>query len=270
MKSSARNDVTMQSAAPTLRELQMKLSAVVNGSASSSDLAQVESWIDLADKNMTATDRIEVYSDAWFMRIEESLAEDFPRFRETLDDDEWEILVRNYLKAYPSSSYTLARTGDQLPGFLAEQKNIETWQADLTLLEKALYKSSSAFDIKAWDVSELEKMDPEEAENLKFDIQPAFHLIHSDWNILELQESIDATPLKQESFTLVYREGFTVETRALPPNEWQFLKSIGNGATLSQLIEEFPDNAWLPFLVAAASSGMILPVLNSPSDTSKI
>ncbi|RYZ69428.1 MAG: DUF2063 domain-containing protein, partial [Proteobacteria bacterium] len=224
-----------------------------------------ESWIDLANKQMTAEERTEVYSDAWFMRIEESLAEDFPKFRETVDDEEWDQLVRSYLKAHPSSSYTLARTGDKLPAFLSQKPEIESWQADLALLEKAIYKSSGAANIAVWDVAELERMNPDDVETLKFVIQPAVSLISSDWNIFELQEDSEAPPTRSATAVLVYREGFNVKTRKLEAEEFQFLKKIEDGATLVELIESFPENAWLPWLVSAAASGVIQPVLDSRS-----
>jgi hypothetical protein len=247
---------------PSLKELQNSLASVVDGSASPDVIAQVQGWIEVPQKSLSADERTAVYSDGWFMRLEESLAEDFPSLRARFSNSAWESLVRAYLRKYPSSSFTLARAGDAFPLFLAEAANQPKAFADLALFEKAIYKSLNAKDVQPWDVASLQEMDPEAAADLKFELVPSATLIQSSWNIDELQDESEAAVAERETYVLVYREGFTPTSRILERDEFLFLKRASEGATLSEIVDEFPDNVWLSWLVAAASTGTLKPILD--------
>jgi hypothetical protein len=64
--------------------------------------------------------RLEIYRHAYFERIKESLAEDFPKLRTLLGEEEFNRLIRDYLEEYPSQYPNLGQVGKNLPKFLAE------------------------------------------------------------------------------------------------------------------------------------------------------
>ncbi len=246
---------------PTLAELQKTLSSVINGSASSRENALAESWIDLAGQTISAKDRLDVYVDAWFMRLEESLAEDFPKVRARFKSGEWEALLRDYFAQSPSQSFTLARAGDAFPAFLSEKLQVPKWLADIALFEKALYKALSARDVDVWNVAELQTFDEEKLEALSFDLQPSVTLIESKWNVFDPDVEFGSNPDLIDSFVVVYRDGFTPTSRSVAADEFEFLRQIANKATLGELAQEFQETNWLVWLSEAASEGLIHPRL---------
>lgn len=246
---------------PSLADLQKLITAVVDGTASSDERKKVEMWVEVTSKTISARDRLSVYADGWYLRLEESLAEDFPGVRRQLDAGSWESLVRSYFRVAPSTSFTLSRLGDQFPAFLAERADSSRRLADLALFEKALYKSSNARDVEIWDVSELQGYDPEAAGALRFEMQPSVTLIESKSNFIALHEDEAPDLSEAPTFAVVFREGFTPSYRELEADEFVFLKRASEGATLGELAEEFQEANWLQWLSTAASEGLIHPVL---------
>lgn len=252
-------DSKKRSHAPTLAELQKTLALVVNGSAKADDHSLAQSWIDLAGQTISAKERLDVYADAWFMRLEESLAEDFPKVRARFEAGEWEALVKDYFAQFPSQSFTLARAGDAFPAFLSEKCQVPRWLADIALFEKALYKALSARDVDVWNVAELQTFGEEKLEALSFELQPSVTLIESKWNVFDPDVEFGSNPDSIESFVVVYRDGFTPTSRSLAADEFEFLKQVANKATLGELAGEFQETNWLEWLSEAASEGLIHP-----------
>lgn len=66
----------------------------------------------------------DVYSNAYFVRIETSLAEDFKSFLDQMDHDSWLSLVRQFTDTLPSEYWTLAEVSDCFLNFLEKRKEL--------------------------------------------------------------------------------------------------------------------------------------------------
>lgn len=247
--------------APSLRDLQEVLTAVVSGRATQDEKDLAHSWVDPSGKQISSEERLEIYSDGWFLRLEESLRDDFPSVRRSLSETVWEQIVKDYLKCFPSKTFTLSRVGDCFPGFLSEQTGLPKWLPDVALLEKALYKALGARDIEIWDVSELQNYDAEQAGTLLFQLQPPVSILRSTWRILDALGLAQQAPMVQETYVVVYRDGFSPVYRELAVNEGHFLIAMSQGASLGELVDQFQESNWLAWLSLAASEGIIHPVL---------
>ena len=62
--------------------------------------------------------RLEVYADAYYLRLRDVLAEDFPRVAQLLGDEDFAHLVRGYLKAHPSTEPSVRHLGRALAEFI--------------------------------------------------------------------------------------------------------------------------------------------------------
>jgi hypothetical protein len=171
--------------------------------------------------------RIGVYQYAYFTRILESLASDYPELKRELGDEEFENLIRRYLEHYPIQSPILAEAGLHLPRFLAESTNhppaIAASTAPLSEIaaiewEKCLCRWSESSHPK--DFAELIKM-PEE-EQLR--------------QILILAPSIRF--FKNEKKNLVFfKLRNEIKTLELTPSMGQLLGEIRTGCTLGELAQ---------------------------------
>ena len=77
--------------------------------------------------------------------FEEALATDYPALKHFLGDDGFLALVRGYVEAHPSRSYSLNRLGDRLPDYVSQAPGLRrrAFCHDLARLELAL---SEVFD----------------------------------------------------------------------------------------------------------------------------
>lgn len=74
---------------------------------------------------LTALERLEIYSNAYYARLLECLREEFPVLVHALTQEVFDAFAVAYLQKYPSRSYTLVQLGARFPQFLAETRPLE-------------------------------------------------------------------------------------------------------------------------------------------------
>ena len=94
---------------------------------------------------LTAAERVGIYHGMYLGRMVEALESDYPALQRLLGADGFADLVREYVQAHPSRSYTLNRLGDHLPEFIATAPGLRRrgFCHDLAQLERAV---SQVFD----------------------------------------------------------------------------------------------------------------------------
>lgn len=71
---------------------------------------------------LSSVERLEIYSRAYYTRLVECLANEYPIVKKTVGDEAFEEFAFGYLTAYPSRSYTLGRLGTQFARYLEETR----------------------------------------------------------------------------------------------------------------------------------------------------
>jgi len=71
-------------------------------------------------RDRTATERLEVYGNAYFARLLECMRDLFPALMYTFDEDVFDQFAVGYLIHHPSQSYTLGRLADRFVDYLEE------------------------------------------------------------------------------------------------------------------------------------------------------
>ena len=94
---------------------------------------------------LTAVQRVGIYHGMYLGRMVDALESDYPALRRLLGAEGFADLVRDYVQAHPSRSYTLNRLGDHLPAFIAKAPRLRRrgFCHDLARLELAM---SQVFD----------------------------------------------------------------------------------------------------------------------------
>ena len=121
---------------------------VEEGDAAASELAALVR----SDATLPAAARLDVYANAYFLRIHECLENDFPALRWALGADWFHDLATAYLAACPPTRPSLRHAGDRLPDFVASHAGAapfrrgHRWLADLALLERAIVDAFDAAD----------------------------------------------------------------------------------------------------------------------------
>jgi hypothetical protein len=63
----------------------------------------------LPSRTLEPADRVGIYQGMYLMRMEEALESDYPGLKHLLGGHAWSALVRDYVAAHPSVTYTLNR-----------------------------------------------------------------------------------------------------------------------------------------------------------------
>ena len=244
------------SAHPTLKDIQSWLQEAVTSPQLTTQRA--ESLVAVTTQGPKPTERIGVYSEGWFLRLEESLLDDYPRVSEKLGEEKWEALLHSYLRRCPSSTFNIADVGDRLPGFMVEwDPSLKaTYLCDLAVLERAIYKVRSIEDSEVWDIQELQTLSLEEAEVLRFELTAGVQLFEFEWNV-DAIEWKDLAPEKGARPVVVYRDDYSPTYQDLEIEQLAFLKRVAEKPLLTELVAEFQGSHWMQWLAQFAADGVL-------------
>src|SRR5271165_5096559 len=95
---------------------------------------------------LDSTGRIQVYADAYFLRLRDVLIEDFPTVAKILGAEKFEGLAQDYLRAFPSEHPSVRHLGRALAEYVGSRSDLPYYLADLAQLEWAMIDAFDAPD----------------------------------------------------------------------------------------------------------------------------
>lgn len=195
--------------------------------------------------NLSAADGLQIYREAYSIRMRSYLEDDFPQTFSFWNETEKNMIVRSYSMAYPSSSPTATDFGANFSPFLASRK----WPARLEFLPEMARlewlmvraKHAASMEEDGWErvttASESDWM------RSRFVFDPSLHLLESSWPLLELYEAKSPNiEVKRgaSSLYIVYLEEGLPMLRELEEMEGKLLHSLYLGLTLGEVMARFP------------------------------
>ncbi len=199
-----------------------------------------------SDERLAAEDRLDVYANAYFYRIHDVLAEDFPTLASALGEEDFHDLVTSYLAVHPSESPSLRWIGDRLSGFLADHDAAASirakcpFAADLATYEWATQAVFDARDTEAVRREDLAAVPPEDWDTISIQLCPSVRLLHLDWPVQRLRtahrEEQQLPDLDPEPTALcLWRHDERVVHRELDPPESRALGVTNPGTDFGSL-----------------------------------
>jgi hypothetical protein len=196
------------------------------------------------DERLSASERIGIYANAYFYRLLECIAEDFPATLAVLGADNFGGLVKEYLREHPPTEPSLLYAGLYLADFLNDHRFAERWPfvADLAKLERAVLDVFHATNAPALSLETLRPVPSEEWPALKLRTHPAVEIVHSEWRIGDVLHAVDqgrewTDPEREETSVLVWRQNALVSYRNLEPVEREALVVVSRGASFAAVCE---------------------------------
>ncbi|MFA5959597.1 MAG: DNA-binding domain-containing protein [Tatlockia sp.] len=193
-------------------------------------------------------DRIAIYSDGFYLRLEEALLSDFQSLSLLMGSEAFSKLVHQYLTAYPSYSYSLNYLGQKLSQFLAETSpyNNTPCLAEIAAYEWAEAEAYTAADGRILHASDLQTLSADQWPALHFHLHPSAHLVPMHWNSFALinalrnQQKRLPTPKKQSrpQLVMVWRRELQVRYYELDPLERIMIKAIQNQASFVEICDQ--------------------------------
>jgi len=147
--------------------------------------------------------RLQIYADAYFWRLRDVLAEDFPRLAALLGPERLEVLARGYLRDHPSADPSLRHLGDAFATFIGRALPETPHLADLARLERARLDVFDADDDRVLSADDLRGVSPEDWPQVRFVPVRALRVLWLDWPVLALWDDDTAAVPSEPAPTTV-------------------------------------------------------------------
>lgn len=161
--------------------------------------------------------RMQVYVNAYWIRIEEALAEDFEQVIATIGRAEFSKLVRRYMKEHPSKHWTLSLISQNLPAYLSKDR-----------LSK---KFPSLPELAALDWAKTLVHSAEEPQPLPLEVFADEEALNTKRLLLASNAQLLASGL------LVFRSMQGVKARNIAKAEFQALQLLNSCRSIAQFLE---------------------------------
>jgi hypothetical protein len=206
----------------TLAELQLALQDFLL------DKTVDASALTLETPNFSKQERLQIYHEAYRLRLIDALRNDYPALEAYVGHDEFIALTTEFIAEHPSHHSSLRWLGEKLPDFLRKHAH---WQEHIEVVELAEFEWRQVMAFDAADTSlatldELRTLPPEQWMTLKLELHPSLQLMHcysnapTLWNSLTKDKSAVAIELTQEKQAwLMWRENLQVVYRPIDTAE---------------------------------------------------
>lgn len=204
-----------------------------------------------------AETRLDVYRNAYYLRLEEALARDFPALRAVTGDEAFGRLAAAYLTAHPSTQPSLRFLGQHLQDWLRRACE-ERALADLAALEWTVLHAFDAPGARSLTVVDLEGISPDRWPELRLALHPSVSLLALETNARETWLAVrrgDPVPTLQPTreWLVVWRGGSGPQVEAVSAGCQALLAAFAEGSSFASACEalaELTDPDDVPRLAA--------------------
>ena len=205
-------------------------------------------------ENQTSVERLGVYGDAYFARLIDVMAGEYPAIVHALGEEAFNSLAFTYLQAYPSTSYTLGDLSKRFPQYLeetrppAEDESLRPDWADF-LIDLATIERTYAEVFDGPGVEGKELLKPEDLQTISVDNWPntklecacCLRLVQLRFPAYAYATAVrrgqsPEFPAAEPSFVVVKRKDFIVRRDPVAKDEFKLLESLMHGETVGDAI----------------------------------
>jgi hypothetical protein len=198
----------------------------------------------LPSRTLTPAERVGVYHGMYLLRMHDCLAGDYEALRHFLGDDAFFELVRGYVQAHPSRSYSLNRLGDHLPEYLETAAGIQrlAFCVDLARLERAVAQVFDAPETPPLSAATLGSIPDEAWERARLRTIPGFELLAFRYPVNDYLQTVrdenhdHPKPRLKRSWVAVYRRDYSVWRLDLTRPAHDLLADLRSGTPLGEAI----------------------------------
>lgn len=193
-----------------------------------------------------AKQRLEVYAEAYRLRLIDVLGDDYPGVRLLAGEDGFTALGEAFIAAHPSKHFNARWFGAGLAAFLAGQApwSGEPALAEMAGLEWAMTLVFDHADESVAGVADAAAIPPQDWGAMQVVPGGAQRRVTLSWNVGAIRQALDqgaappaAQRLAQPETWLVWRRSFEVYYRPLAGDEAAALAAAHEGRTFAELCE---------------------------------
>jgi len=190
----------------------------------------------------SARQRLEVYQQAYRLRLLEVLERNFPGLRSMLDEREFAAVGEAYIDAYPSDQASIRWFGVRLAEFLQVSRPAYPEWVEMARFDLARDAAFDAADAEVISVARMAGLSPDAWPRMRFACHPSVRTLNLQWNVCDIWQAIrhEAAPpaprqLDAGIAVLVWRRDLTVYWRPLPDDEAAALATATAGDDFARL-----------------------------------
>jgi len=208
----------------------------------------------LPSATLAAEARIGIYHEMYLIRMAEALESDYHALAHFFGKTRWPTLVRDYLLAHPSRSYTLNVLGRSLADWLGEVGDVPRrgFCQDLARLEWAVTEAFDADETRHLTQQELAAVPPEAWDDVRLVPSAALRLLELRWNVNEWLDSTKddnhehPKPRRHDTWVAVFRQSYAVYRRELSHSAFRLLKDLASGRSVGEALGAALDRRGTP------------------------
>ncbi|HWX24116.1 MAG TPA: DNA-binding domain-containing protein [Vicinamibacteria bacterium] len=198
----------------------------------------------LPSRSLQPTERMGIYHGMYLIRMEEALQSDYAALQHFLGERGFRRLVRDYVLAFPSRSFSLNRLSDHLPAFIKSRSRIKSrgFCHDLARLELAITHVFDEAEAPVLSPADVAAVPPEFWENARLTPIPAFRLLSFRYPVNDYLQSVrDDThdhprPRLRDAFVAIYRRDYGVYRLDLQRTAHDLLSDLASGRSLGEAV----------------------------------
>jgi hypothetical protein len=190
---------------------------------------------------LSADDRLSIYANAYRARSIEALSTDYPALRCMLGDADFASLCERYVRAFPSTSFTLRDFGASLSRHIAADHALaqRAFMTELAAVEWAFVDAFDASDAPTADARAMARWAPQDWPDLEIDVHPSVRRLDLEWNSLEVWKAVttggERPPIESSEprVCFVWRRGYETVFRSVDAVERSAWLALAGGGTFA-------------------------------------
>ncbi len=212
------------------------------------DREQIHTWLQAGSVDVDI--QLEIYANAYVMRLIEALRCNYPAMHQALGDTDFELMARGYLDRYPSVHASIRWFGGSLTEFLRDRQPYcqVPVLSEVASFEWAIRHTIDAADADCLTVETLLSAPVQSWSDLRFDLHPSVTILSLQWNVPQLWRVLTdegnplpgevIAPVRQPMHWMTYRKPDLVSGwRSVSVTEKAALDRLQQGATFADICE---------------------------------
>lgn len=200
----------------------------------------------VSTRELSNIDRLAIYGNAYYARLEEALQGDYEIIHTLLGDEEFSTLCRRYIDSHPSSFYSLRWFGQFMAAFLQDNEPYSQFPYlhELAVFEWRFTDAFDADDKYVVVEADMAHVPLDSWPDLSVALHPSVSWFGYTWNILPVWKAVkenseipELQQLDERETCLVWRHGLVTKYRTLEKKESLLMLAADNGSSFSQWCE---------------------------------
>jgi len=209
-------------------------------------------WISESARGLSSRYRLDVYHNAYRLRLIDVLLDTFEHTAIYLGDDWFNKLAADYVQTHHSTYTNIGLYGQEFPEFLAEQHADDKEISELALMDWKLRRAFDGADSAVMTLEDLQQL-ASAGSSICLQAVPTLTTCTQHFNTLDIWHAINqdetpptVEPLPEPIELLIWRKGHSPHFRSLSKIESAAITCIRSGEMLDAigaiLEKDFPED----------------------------